>query len=55
MEIFQIREKLGIRVYGNLPPAPCISFAHFNFNPKLMSRLSAAELSTPTPIQAQVS
>ncbi|KAI6240919.1 RNA helicase [Aphelenchoides fujianensis] len=53
MEIFELRNKLNLRVFGNDPPKPCASFAHFGLNEKLMNRLRRCEFQTPTPIQAQ--
>ncbi|KAI6188181.1 RNA helicase [Aphelenchoides besseyi] len=53
IEVFDLRNTLDIRVFGNDPPKPCVSFAHFGFNEKLMNRLQRAEFEKPTPIQAQ--
>ncbi|KAI6215108.1 RNA helicase [Aphelenchoides besseyi] len=53
IEVFDLRNTFDIRVFGNDPLKPCVSFAHFGFNEKLMNRLQRAEFEKPTPIQAQ--
>ncbi|CAD5215326.1 unnamed protein product [Bursaphelenchus okinawaensis] len=52
-QVFEIRNSLEIKVYGACPPKPCVSFAHFNLDEKLMSRLRKSEFSKPTSIQSQ--
>lgn len=54
MEVFELRNTLDIRVFGNDPPKPCVSFGHFGFDQKIMNRLQKSEFEKPTPIQAQV-
>ncbi|KAK9885456.1 hypothetical protein WA026_010952 [Henosepilachna vigintioctopunctata] len=51
--VAELREALGIKVSGNNAPKPVSSFAHFNFDDKLLKVIIKAEYSTPTPIQAQ--
>ncbi|CAD5221276.1 unnamed protein product [Bursaphelenchus xylophilus] len=53
VQVFELRNSLDIKVYGADPPKPCVSFAHFNLDDKLMSRLRKSEFSKPTSIQAQ--
>ena len=43
-----------LQVSGILAPKPVSSFAHFNFDDKLMKAIRKAGYSQPTPIQAQV-
>ncbi|KAI8608961.1 P-loop containing nucleoside triphosphate hydrolase protein, partial [Chytriomyces sp. MP71] len=52
-EVLRIRSQLDMRVSGSNVPKPCISFAHFNFDDALLSTISKAGFSTPTPIQQQ--
>ena len=40
---------------GILAPKPVSSFAHFNFDDRLMRSIRKSGYSQPTPIQAQVS
>lgn len=42
------------KVFGVGAPKPVCSFAHFNFDEKLMHAIRKSEFSQPTPIQAQV-
>lgn len=52
-QVKELREALGIKVTGNNAPKPVSSFAHFNFDEKLLKVIIKAEYSSPTPIQAQ--
>lgn len=52
-QIFKLRKKLGIRVFGSQPPSPVCSFAHFKFDDQLMKVIIRSEYTTPTPIQSQ--
>uniref|UniRef100_A0A914GXP2 Lipoyl synthase, mitochondrial n=1 Tax=Globodera rostochiensis TaxID=31243 RepID=A0A914GXP2_GLORO len=52
-EVFELRIALEVRVYGNDPPKPIVSFAHFQFDKALMSTICNASFEKPTPIQAQ--
>ncbi|KAJ3108593.1 hypothetical protein HDU96_007482, partial [Phlyctochytrium bullatum] len=52
-EVARIRRELDIRVSGFNVPNPCISFAHFNFDPALLSLISRQGFSSPTGIQRQ--
>ncbi|XP_053684919.1 ATP-dependent RNA helicase DDX42 [Sabethes cyaneus] len=49
----ELRNKLGVRVSGLMPPAPVTSFAHFGFDESLMKAIRKSEYTQPTPIQAQ--
>ncbi len=53
-EVAALRQKLGVRVSGPQPPKPCASFAHFGLDAASVAVLQHMDLSTPTPIQAQV-
>ncbi|KAL3091339.1 hypothetical protein niasHS_007132 [Heterodera schachtii] len=52
-DVFELRIALDIRVYGNDPPKPVVSFAHFQFDKVLMSSICKASFEKPTQIQAQ--
>jgi ATP-dependent RNA helicase DDX42 len=52
-QIDELRQKLGIKVTGPLPPHPVSSFAHFGFDEALMKAVRKSEYTQPTPIQAQ--
>ncbi|KFM65708.1 ATP-dependent RNA helicase DDX42, partial [Stegodyphus mimosarum] len=52
-EVEQLRNKMGIKVSGALPPKLVTSFAHFGFDEKLMKAIRKSEYIQPTPIQAQ--
>lgn len=54
MQIFELRNKLDVRVYGSDPPCPVISFAYFPFDDALIKQIQRNEFEKPTPIQAQV-
>lgn len=49
----ELRKTLGLTVTGNGVPKPVTSFAHFNFDDKLIKSIIKAEYTSPTPIQAQ--
>ena len=42
---------LGLKVTGISVPKPVCSFAHFNFDEKLMNTIRKSEFTQPTPIQ----
>ncbi|PSN30406.1 ATP-dependent RNA helicase DDX42 [Blattella germanica] len=52
-QVEELRQKLGIKVTGALPPHPVSSFAHFGFDEQLMKAIRKSEYTQPTPIQAQ--
>lgn len=52
-QVEDLRQKLGIKVTGALPPHPVSSFAHFGFDEQLMKAIRKSEYTQPTPIQAQ--
>jgi ATP-dependent RNA helicase DDX42 len=52
-KMLELRQSLGIHVSGILAPKPVSSFAHFNFDDKLMKAIRKAGYTQPTPIQAQ--
>ena len=52
-QVEELRQKLGIKVTGPLPPHPVTSFAHFGFDEALMKVIRKSEYTQPTPIQAQ--
>jgi len=52
-QIEDLRKKLEIKVSGYEPPRPVCSFAHFNFEEKLLKVIRKSEYVQPTPIQAQ--
>lgn len=54
MQIFELRSKLDVRVYGLDPPCPVISFVYFPFDEILMKQIRRNDFEKPTPIQAQV-
>lgn len=47
----ELRETLGLKVSGISIPKPVCSFAHFNFDEKLMNVIRKSEFTNPTPIQ----
>lgn len=49
----ELKETLGLRVTGISIPKPVCSFAHFQFDEKLMNTIRKSEFTNPTPIQAQ--
>nr|CAH0113102.1 unnamed protein product [Daphnia galeata] len=49
----ELRETLGLKVSGISIPKPVCSFAHFNFDEKLMNVIRKSEFTNPTPIQSQ--
>ena len=52
-QVFELRKKLGIRVFGSNAPKPVCSFGHFRFDDQLMKVIIKSEYTTPTPIQSQ--
>jgi ATP-dependent RNA helicase DDX42 len=52
-EVFELRNRLDIRVYGSDVPRPVVSFAHLPFDEKLMRQIRNSEYERPTPIQSQ--
>ena len=52
-QVEELKIKLGIRVSGVLIPKPVCSFAHFNFDEKLISIIRKSEFTQPTAIQSQ--
>lgn len=52
-QVTELRKTFDITVSGTHPPKPVSSFAHFNFDEKLLKAIIKAEYITPTPIQAQ--
>ncbi|XP_054162662.1 ATP-dependent RNA helicase DDX42-like [Oppia nitens] len=52
-ECNDLRQKLGIKVSGLLPPKPVASFGHFGFDDQLLKTIRKLEYTQPTPIQAQ--
>ncbi|XP_018330246.1 ATP-dependent RNA helicase DDX42 [Agrilus planipennis] len=52
-QVTELRKTLDINVNGSKPPKPVASFAHFNFDDKLLKAIIKAEYATPTPIQSQ--
>nr|XP_040046597.1 ATP-dependent RNA helicase DDX42 [Gasterosteus aculeatus aculeatus] len=52
-QVLELRHKLNLRVSGAVPPKPCTSFAHFNFDEQLMHQIRKSEYTQPTPIQCQ--
>ena len=47
----ELKETLGLRVTGISIPKPVCSFAHFQFDEKLMNTIRKSEFTNPTPIQ----
>lgn len=47
----ELRATLGLKVTGISVPKPVCSFAHFNFDEKLMNVIRKSEFTNPTPIQ----
>ncbi|XP_044272717.1 ATP-dependent RNA helicase DDX42 isoform X2 [Tribolium madens] len=52
-QVAELRKTFDITVSGSQPPKPVSSFAHFNFDDKLLKAIIKAEYISPTPIQAQ--
>ncbi|KAJ9073204.1 hypothetical protein DSO57_1019096 [Entomophthora muscae] len=48
-----IRDEADIQVSGRDPPNPCLAFAHFQFDARLLSRVANSQYERPTPIQQQ--
>jgi ATP-dependent RNA helicase DDX42 len=52
-QVAELRKTFDLTVSGTNPPKPVSSFAHFNFDDKLLKAIIKAEYISPTPIQAQ--
>ncbi|KAK3930300.1 ATP-dependent RNA helicase DDX42 [Frankliniella fusca] len=52
-QVAELRQKLGLKVTGVLPPHPVTSFPHFGFDDALIKTIRKLEYTQPTPIQAQ--
>ncbi|KAM3135874.1 hypothetical protein pb186bvf_012003 [Paramecium bursaria] len=52
-QIIKIRKEYQITVKGNHVPTPIISFAHLNFDQKLIDKISSQKFTKPTAIQSQ--
>lgn len=52
-QVAELRNKLGLKVTGILPPNPVTSFGHFGFDDALVKTIRKLEYTQPTPIQAQ--
>lgn len=52
-QVVELRKTFDLTVSGGHVPKPVASFAHFNFDDKLLKAIIKAEYTTPTPIQAQ--
>ncbi|KAJ8894782.1 hypothetical protein PR048_000089 [Dryococelus australis] len=52
-QVEELREKLGVKVTGPLPPNPVSSFAHFGFDNQMLKAIRRSEYTQPTSIQAQ--
>ena len=48
MQVADLRRKMGIKVTGGDVPKPCVSFAHFNFDPLAMALIRKLEYTQPT-------
>lgn len=52
-QVEDLRNHLGIRVTGPVPPKPVTSFGHFGFDEALVKVIRKLEYTQPTPIQSQ--
>lgn len=52
-QVADLRKTLSITVTGTEAPKPVCSFAHFNFDDKLLKAIIKMEFTMPTPIQSQ--
>ncbi|XP_053679879.1 ATP-dependent RNA helicase DDX42 [Anopheles nili] len=52
-KVQDLRQTIGVKVSGPLPPHPVTSFAHFGFDESLMKSIRKSDYTQPTPIQAQ--
>lgn len=48
-----LRNEGDIQVSGRFVPNPCLAFAHFQFDTRLLSRVANSQYENPTPIQQQ--
>ncbi|KHN87845.1 ATP-dependent RNA helicase DDX42 [Toxocara canis] len=53
IKVFEVRNRLNLKVAGFNPPKPVLSFAHFGFDESLMNVIRKSEYEHPTAIQAQ--
>uniref|UniRef100_F1KV40 RNA helicase n=1 Tax=Ascaris suum TaxID=6253 RepID=F1KV40_ASCSU len=53
LKVFELRNRLNLKVAGFNPPKPVSSFAHFGFDEALMNTIRKSEYEHPTAIQAQ--
>ncbi|VDK46951.1 unnamed protein product [Anisakis simplex] len=53
LKVFEIRNRLNLKVAGLNPPKPVSAFAHFGFDEALMNVIRKSEYEHPTAIQAQ--
>lgn len=52
-QIDSLRNTLGLKVTGPVPPNPVSSFGHFGFDDNLIKAIRRSEFTQPTPIQSQ--
>ncbi|RKP26567.1 P-loop containing nucleoside triphosphate hydrolase protein [Syncephalis pseudoplumigaleata] len=52
-QVNELRRELDMHVTGPDVPKPCVSFAHFGFDDRLLETISKAGYTTPTGIQQQ--
>lgn len=52
-KVDELRQTLGVKVTGPVPPKPVASFAHFGFDEALIKQIRKSEYTQPTPIQSQ--
>jgi len=52
-QVTELKETLGLKVTGISIPKPVCSFAHFQFDEKLMNTIRKSDFTNPTPIQSQ--
>ena len=50
-QVTELKETLGLKVTGISIPKPVCSFAHFQFDEKLMNTIRKSDFTNPTPIQ----
>ena len=53
-QVTELKETLGLKVTGISIPKPVCSFAHFQFDEKLMNTIRKSEFTNPTPIQVML-
>lgn len=52
-QVEELRNRLGVKVTGPVPPKPVTSFAHFGFDESLMKTIRKSEYTQHTLIQSQ--